>query len=130
MSERSNTQDVVSSKSCQSYLASLRAGGRDGGGSGECRTLAQAVLEQAQNQKNIGTGTGIEVTRARVQLSNEQQRLLVAGNERRRTRLQLLREVGLRLDTDVELTDMLTYNPVEQIAPETAKCEALNRART
>ncbi len=124
MSERSNTQDVISARVAKAYLAALRAQAEIESVQANV-SLAQAVFEQAQNQKNIGTGTGIEVTRARVQLSNEQQRLLVAENERRRAQLQLLREVGLRLDTDVELTDMLTYNPVEQIAPETAKCEAL-----
>ena len=124
LSERSNTQDVVTARVAKAYLASLRAEAEMEAVQANV-VLAQAVFQQSQNQKNIGTGTGIEVTRARVQLSNEQQRLLVAGNERRRTRLQLLREVGLRLDTDVELTDTLTYNPVEQIAPEAAKREAL-----
>ena len=124
MSERSNTQDVISARVAKAYLAALRAQAEIEAVQANV-SLAQAVFLQSQNQKNIGTGTGIEVTRARVQLSNEQQRLLVAENERRRARLQLLREVGLRLDTDVELTDILTYNPVEQIAPETAKCEAL-----
>ena len=46
-------------------------------------TLSQAVLNQAENQKGAGTGTGIEITRARVQLANDQQRLLVAENARR-----------------------------------------------
>ena len=41
-------------------------------------TLAEAVLKQAENQKAAGTGTGIEITRARVQLANDRQRLLVA----------------------------------------------------
>ena len=40
--------------------------------------LSEAVLKQAENQKSAGTGTGIEITRARVQLANDRQRLLVA----------------------------------------------------
>ena len=44
--------------------------------------LAEAVLKQSENQKNAGTGTGIEVTRAKVQLSNEKQQLLAAQNDR------------------------------------------------
>ena len=46
--------------------------------------LAQALLKQAEDLKAAGTGTGIEVTRARVQLSNERQRLLVVTDARRR----------------------------------------------
>jgi len=34
-------------------------------------TLAEAVLKQAENQKAAGTGTGIEITRAKVQLAND-----------------------------------------------------------
>jgi outer membrane protein TolC len=75
--------------------------------------LAKEVVELADRQKRAGTGTGIEITRARVQLANQQQRLLVAQSERRRSRLQLKRTVGLRLDTDIELTDKLSYIPVE-----------------
>ena len=63
-------------------------------------TLSQALLKQAENQKTAGTGTGIEITRAKVQLANDRQRLLVAQNARRSAHLQLLRAMGLRLDTE------------------------------
>jgi len=82
-------------------------------------------LKLARNQKAAGTGTGIEITRAQVQLSNEKQRLLVAEDESRRARLQLLRAVGLRLDTPVELTDKLEFIPVDAVTLEQAKAEAL-----
>jgi outer membrane protein len=88
-------------------------------------TLSQAVLTQTENQKKAGTGTGIEVTRARVQLANDEQRLLVAGNERRRAHLQLLRAMGLRLETEVELTDSLRYIPVDAVTLEQAKAQAV-----
>ena len=45
--------------------------------------LSQALLKLAQQQKEAGTGTGIEVTRAQVQLANDRQRLIVAENDRR-----------------------------------------------
>ena len=68
-------------------------GGRRGGGAGGARlltalkgdadveaaeanvALAEAVVKQAENQKAAGTGTGIEITRAKVQLANDRQRL-------------------------------------------------------
>jgi outer membrane protein TolC len=83
--------------------------------------LAERVLKQAESQRAAGTGTGIEITRARVQLSNEQQQLLVAENDRRRTRLELARAIGLRLDTPLELTDRLAYTPVEPEVRERAQ---------
>ena len=90
-------------------------------------TLSQAVLKQAENRKKAGTGTGIDVTRAKVQLSNDQQRLLVAQNDRRRAYLQLLRAMGARLDTDIELTDVLGYEPVDPGTLEEARVKALKQ---
>ena len=87
--------------------------------------LSQAVLRQAENQKNAGTGTGIEITRARVQLANDQQRLLVTENTRRAAHLQLLRAMGVRLDTEVQLTDGLQYVPVDALTLENARAQAL-----
>ena len=75
--------------------------------------LAEAVLKQSENQKSAGTGTGIEVTRAKVQLSNEKQHLLAVQNERSKSYLQLLRVMGLNLATELELTDKLSYEPTD-----------------
>ncbi len=87
--------------------------------------LAGAVLQQAENQKQAGTGTGIDVTRSRVQMANTRQRLLVAQNARRAGRLQLLRAMGLRLDTELELTDRLQYVPVDAVTLEQARTAAM-----
>ena len=42
--------------------------------------LSTALLQLAQRQKTAGTGTGIDVTRAEVQLANDRQRLIRAGD--------------------------------------------------
>jgi outer membrane protein len=89
-------------------------------------TLSQAVLKQADNQKAAGTGTGIEITRAKVQLANDQQHLLEAQNARRSSHLRLLRAMNASLDTDLELTDRLGYIPVDAITLEQAKTQALS----
>jgi outer membrane protein TolC len=83
------------------------------------------VLNQAESQKAAGTSTGIEITRARVQLANDRQRLLVAANDRHRAHLQLLREMDLPLDLELELTDRLGYIPVDPITLERASDLAL-----
>jgi outer membrane protein len=108
----------------KAYLAALRADA-DVEANQANVALAEAVLKQSQNQKDAGTGTGIEVTRAKVQLSNEQQRLLVAKNQRTKAYLQLLRAMGLNLATELELTDKLSYQPVDPVTLDLAKAEAL-----
>jgi outer membrane protein TolC len=89
--------------------------------------LSEAIQKQAEHLKEAGTGTGIEVTRARVQLANDRQHLLAASNAQSAARLQLLRAMGMRLDTDVELTDHLQYVPVDAVTLEQARAQALKQ---
>ena len=116
--------DQVAAQVAKAYLAALRA-------QADLETaqanvdLAQALLRLAEHQKAAGTGTGIEVTRAKVQASNEGQRLLVATDSRRRAYLQLRRAIGLRLDAGIELTDRLAYLPVDAMTIEQAEAMAL-----
>ncbi len=75
--------------------------------------LARRILKLAFNQKDAGMATGIDVTRAEVQLAQENSRRIFALQERDRARLDLLRVLNLGLDTDIELSDPLLYRPVE-----------------
>lgn len=122
--ETENAAEQVAAQVARTYLAALRT-------EADLDTvranivLNEAILKQAESLKSAGTGTGIEITRARVQLANQQQRLLVVENERRRARLQLLRAMGMRLDTAIELTDRLEYVPVGATTLEDARKAAL-----
>lgn len=122
--ESDSTRDQVADQVARAYLAAMRADTTLETARANV-ALAEALLKLAENQKAAGTGTGIEVTRARVQLANDQQRLLVAENERTRTHLQLLKVLGLRLNTGLELTDKLSYVPVPDIPIEQAVAGAL-----
>lgn len=122
--DRDNTNDSISSTVAKAYLAALRADA-DVEAYQANVALAEAVLKQSENQKTAGTGTGIEVTRAKVQLSNERQRFLMAQNERSKSYLQLLRVMGLSLATELELTDKLSYQPTDAVTLEQAQAEAL-----
>jgi len=122
--DNGNTNDTVSATTAKAYLAGLRADA-DVEAYQANVALAEAVLKQSENQKAAGTGTGIEVTRAKVQLSNEKQRLLAVQNERTKAYLQLLRVMGLNLSTEIELTDKLSYEPSEAVTVEQAMVEAL-----
>jgi outer membrane protein TolC len=121
-----NTEESVSAAVAKAYLAALRSDA-DVEAYQANVALANAVLQQAQHQKDAGTGTGIDVTRAKVQLSNEKQHLLAAQNERSKSYLQLLRAMGMNLATEVELSDKLSYEPVEPITFEQAREQAMNR---
>jgi outer membrane protein TolC len=123
-SDVDSTEEQVAAQVARAYLAAVRADADVETAQSDV-TLAEAVLKQAENQKAAGTGTGIEITRAKVQLANDRQRLLVAGNQRTSARLQLLRVMGLRLDTELELTDKLAYVPVDAVTMEQAKAQAL-----
>jgi outer membrane protein len=121
--ETENTGEQIAAQVARTYLAALRAEA-DREAVEANIVLAEAILKQARDLRDAGTGTGIEITRARVQLANEEQRLLVVENERRRARLQLLRAMGLRLDTEIELTDRLEYVPVDAVTLEEARASA------
>ncbi len=121
-----NTREVVSANVAKAYLAAQKT--QTDVESAEANVkLSEAVLEQAQNQKEAGTGTGIEVTRAKVQLANDRQRLLDAQNQRRAANLRLLRVIGMRLETELHLTDKLEYVPVDAVTLEQARAEALKQ---
>ncbi|MBZ5674741.1 MAG: TolC family protein [Acidobacteriia bacterium] len=111
------TKDQVSEQVARAYLASLREDAAYEAARANVE-LSEALLRLAQSQKDAGTGTGIEVTRAQVQLANDRQRLIVAENNRRRAVLQLLRAMGLDLKVDVQLSDKLSYQPVDTAAVE------------
>src|SRR5271157_3635466 len=123
-SDVDSTEELVAAQVARAYLAAVRADADVETAQSDV-TLAEAVLKQAENQKAAGTGTGIEITRAKVQLANDRQRLLVAGNQRTSARLQLMRVMGLRLDTELALTDKLAYVPVDAVTIEQAKAQAL-----
>ena len=116
--------DQVAAQVARAYLAALRAQA-DLDAAQANVDLSIALLRLAEHQKAAGTGTGIEVTRAKVQASNEAQRLLLATDARRRSYLQLRRAIGIRLDAEIELTDRLAYIPVEVATIEQAESLAL-----
>ncbi len=112
--DNEGTRDQVTDQVARAYLAALRAQASLDTARSNVE-LSDALLRLAQSQKNAGTGTGIEITRAQVQLANDRQLALVAENDVDRSRLQLLKIIGLRLDNPVELTGRLEYIPTEQV---------------
>ena len=121
--ENVGTHDQVTDQVARAYLAGLRAQASLDTEHANVE-LSESLLRLAQQQKAAGTGTGIEITRAEVQLANDRQALLVAENELDRTHLQLLKVIGLKLDNPVELVDRLSYIAMDNVDPAEALATA------
>lgn len=117
------TLTQVADQVARAYLSTLRADAAVEAAQANV-DLSEALRELAQSQKDAGTGTGIEVTRAQVQLANDRGRLIAAQSERNRAGLQLLRAIGLDMSVPVRLTDRLSYMPVEGVSAETSVAKA------
>jgi outer membrane protein TolC len=110
-SDTARTQ--VTDQTARAYLACVRADeALDTARSNV--DLSEALVKLAITQKDAGTGTGIEVTRAQVQLSNDRTRLSLAQNDRTRAALQLMRTIGLNMEADLIFTDKLSMVPVNE----------------
>jgi outer membrane protein len=125
-SDVENTEEQVAAQVARAYLAAVRSDADVESAQANVK-LSQALVTQAEHLKTAGTGTGMEITRAKVQLANDQQRLLDAQNNRRSAYLRLLRVMGMRLDTDLQLTDPLRFLPVDEVTLEQARTEALKQ---
>jgi outer membrane protein TolC len=122
--DRDNAASVVAATAARAYLEALRTDADLEAAQADVM-LAEAVLKMAQNQRIVGTGTGIEVTRQQVELSNDQQRELLVRNQRQKARFELLRTIGLPLGAEIELTSKLENVPVRKMTIDEALARAL-----
>ncbi len=90
--------------------------------------LNQALLRLAVERKSAGMATSLDVTRAKVRLENEKQRLLIADNAHDRAKLNLSRAIGLSFDVPFTLTDTLALVDVaSQTVGEALQIANVNR---
>ena len=82
--------------------------------------LARALLKLAQDQRNAGVATGVDVTRAETRLAEQEVRLAQAQTTSEQARLDLQRVVGLPLGSPLTLTDQLKFTEEPFPAIETA----------
>jgi outer membrane protein len=86
--------------------------------------LAQALLKLAQDQRNAGIATGVDVTRAQTRLAEQQVGLAQAQTALDQARLNLQRVVGLPLGAPLTLTDALRFVDEPPPAVEMAVAQA------
>ncbi|MEO8562171.1 MAG: TolC family protein [bacterium] len=122
-----NVADVAALGAANAYLLVLRADAVFGARLADS-TLAADLLGIAQDQLRAGTGVALDVTRARSQLTGARTQLIVARNDRDRTRVELARALGLPL-VRIVLADSLATLPLSTTAAESAALGTALRGR-
>lgn len=98
------------------YLATQRAAAQIDARRADS-VLADSLLAIAREQVRAGVGVALDLTRAQAQLASIRAQLIAARNERDRAELNLLRTLGLPLDTPLTLTDSLSALPIVDTLP-------------
>ncbi|HEX4810991.1 MAG TPA: TolC family protein [Bryobacteraceae bacterium] len=75
-----------------------------------------AVFTNATRRHDAGTGTGLDVMRAQVELKQRQQTLLAQTNQTAKDKLTLGRIIGLPLGQDFTITDPSQSVPLETVS--------------
>ena len=86
--------------------------------------LAQALLKLAEDQRNAGIATGVDVTRAETRLAEQQVSLAQAQTASEQARLNLQRVIGVPLGSSLTLTDQLRFDEEPSPTVETAVVQA------
>lgn len=73
--------------------------------------LAQSLFKLAQDRRDAGVATGIDVTRAEIRTAEERLRLTQTQTNAQQARTTLLRALGIPLSTSLTLTDTLQFLP-------------------
>ncbi|HEX4165087.1 MAG TPA: TolC family protein [Bryobacteraceae bacterium] len=76
---------------------------------------AQAVYDQSVTRLSAGTNTRIDVTRSRVQLQTEQERLISLEADLKQQKITLARLIGIPLDRELVLTEPFGYNELQTV---------------
>lgn len=122
-----NASEAAGSLAANAYVAVLRADAVYNARLADS-TLAAELLTIAQDQLRAGTGVALDVTRARSQLTGARTQLIIARNDRDRTRVELARAMGLPL-VNLVLADSLGSLPSATDATEATALAAALRGR-
>ena len=71
---------------------------------------AQALHDKAMDQQNAGLSPAIDTLRARVEMQNRQQQLIVSRNDYAKQKLALVRAIGLPVGQEIALTSKAPYD--------------------
>jgi len=86
---------------------------------------SKVSLDQAVAAHDAGTSPKLDVLRAQVDYQNEQQTLISTKNNFEKDKLALARTIGLPLDQEFRLTDLVPFQALDHVDPEVAFQQAL-----
>lgn len=117
-------REQVSEAAALTYLETMRSE-RSVSAAQANVTLAEALFKLAQDQRNAGVATGVDVTRAETRLAQERVDLAQAQTAAEQARLNLQRVIGVPLGSTFVLTDQLGFTAEQLPQPDTAVTDAL-----
>ena len=117
-------REQVSGATALTYLETLRSE-RNVSAAQANVTLAEALLKLAQDQRNAGIATGVDVTRAETRLAQERVNLAQTQTTAEQARLNLQRVIGVPLGSALVLTDQLTFTAEPLPQTDSAVSDAL-----
>ena len=86
---------------------------------------SKVSFDQAVASHDAGTSPKLDVLRAQVDYQNEQQTLIAAKNQLAKDKLALSRTIGLPLDQEFRLTDLVPYAAFNDVDPQATVEQAL-----
>lgn len=121
--EEAIAREQVATATALAYLEAMRAD-RSVAAAEANLVLGQTLLKLAQDQRDAGIATGVDVIRAETRLAQEQVRMSRAQTDDEEARLQLQRIIGLPLGSPLSLSDPLRFATDILPAVETAVATA------
>jgi outer membrane protein TolC len=117
--ESDRTRERVAGAIAKLYAAALRTDAEVETAKANVQ-LAEALRDLAVNRESVGEGTDVEVTRAKLGVARNQQRLLAAETAYTRAHLDLIHALNLEWNTTLRLTGKLGGTPEQPFTPEQA----------
>ncbi len=118
-----DARDLVVLATGNAYLQALSGAARVETAEAQLKN-AQALHDKAADQQNAGLSPAIDTLRARVEMQNRQQQLIVSRNDYAKQKLALVRAIGLPVGQEIALTSKAPYDSLTALGIE----ESLQRA--
>jgi outer membrane protein TolC len=118
-----DARDLVVLATGNAYLQALSGAARVETAEAQLKN-AQALHDKAADQQNAGLSPAIDTLRARVEMQNRQQQLIVSRNDYAKQKLVLVRAIGLPVGQEITLTSKAPYDSLTTLGIE----ESLQRA--
>ena len=118
-----DARDLVVLATGNAYLQALAGAARVETAEAQLKN-AQALHDKAVDQQNAGLSPAIDTLRARVEMQNRQQQLIVSRNDYAKQKLALVRAIGLPVGQEITLISKAPYDTLATLGIE----ESLQRA--